>query len=45
MQNLNQPKKKILKNDLKVSYRDSSKLLADFFKGVVIKLDEDFFYD
>ena len=33
-------KKKITKKDIKVSVSDSSKLLAEFFNGVVIKFDE-----
>ncbi len=45
MKNFNLDKKKILKEDRKVSVRDSSKLLADFFNGVVIKLDDEFIYD
>ena len=45
MRNLNPIKNKIAKQDRQVSVRDSSKLLADFFNGVVIKLDEDYIYD
>ena len=45
MKNLNLPKKKTSTKDIKVSFRDSSKLLADFFHGVVIKLDDDYNYD
>ena len=33
-------KKKLSKVDRKISIRDSSKLLAEFFNGVVIKLEE-----
>ena len=45
MKNLNPIKKKIAKEDRQVSVRDPSKLLADFFNGVVIKLDEEYIYD
>ena len=40
MKNLNPIKKKILKVDRKVSLRDSSEKLAEFFNGVIIKLDD-----
>ena len=45
MKNSNPTKKKILKQDLKASFRDSTMQLADFFNGVVIKLDEVNIYD
>ena len=45
MTNLNPIKKKLAKEDRKVSVQDSSKLLAEFFDGVVIKLDEKYAYD
>ena len=45
MKNLNPVRKKISKMDRKVSLQDPSKLLADFFNGVVIKLDEEYLYD
>ena len=45
MTNLNQINKKISKVDRKLSIHDSSKLLAEFFNGVVIKLDEEYKYD
>ena len=41
MTNLNPIKKKLYKKDRKVSGQDPSKLLAEFFNGVVIKLDEE----
>ena len=37
----NSMKEKISKEDLKVSTSDSSKLLAKFFNGVVIQIDEE----
>ena len=40
MTNLNPIKKKLAKENRKVSVQDTSKLLAEFFSGVVIKLDE-----
>ena len=43
--NLNPIKKKLAKENRKVSLQDPSKLLADFFNGVVIKLDEEYAYD
>ena len=45
MKNSNPTKRKILKQDVKVSFRDSTKLLAEFFDGVVITLDEGYIYD
>ena len=45
MNNLNPIKKKLSKVDRKISIQDSSKLLAEFFNGVVIKLDEEYGYD
>ena len=45
MTNLNPIKKKLAKEDRKVSVQDPSKLLAEFFNGVVIKLDEEYAYD
>ena len=40
MKNSNSIKKELSKEDRKVSIQDSSRLLAEFFNGVVIKLDE-----
>ena len=45
MTNLNPIKKKLLKVDRKVSVQESSKLLEEFFNGVVIELDEEYEYD
>ena len=45
MINLNTIKKKLAKEDKKISVQDPSKLLAEFFNGVVIKLDEEYAYD
>ena len=45
MANANSIKKKLSKRDRKVSVKDPSTLLAEFFKGVVIKLDEEYIYD
>ena len=45
MKNLNLIKKKLSEEDRKISVKDSSKLLADFFNGVVIELDEEYAYD
>ena len=45
MKNLNQIKKKLSKQDRKISVQDPSKLLAEYFNGVVIKLDEAYEYD
>ena len=44
MTNLNSTKKKLAKDYRKVMFQDSSKLLAEFFNGVVIKLDEEYAY-
>ena len=38
-------KKKLSKIDRKVSVLESSKLLAEFFNGVVIELVEEYKYD
>ena len=40
MKNLNQIKKKLSEEDSKISVKDPSKLLAEFFNDVVIKIDE-----
>ena len=45
MKNFNPVKKKISKEDRQVSILDSSKLLAKFFNGAVIKLDEEYIND
>ena len=45
MKNLNSIKKKLSQEDRKISVKDPSKLLADFFNGVVIELDEEYKYD
>ena len=42
MTNLNLTKKKIAEQELKVSVIDPSELLAEFFNGVVIKIDEEY---
>ena len=43
--NLNPIKKKLTKDDRKVSVQDPFKLLAEYFNDVVIKLDEEYAYD
>ena len=45
MTSLNPIKKKLSKKNRKVSVKDSSKLLAEFFSGVVISLDEEYNYE
>jgi len=45
MTNLNPIKKKLSKVDRKISIKDSSQLLAEFFNGVVIELDEEYKHD
>ena len=45
MKNLNVIKKKLSKEDRKTSVQDPSKLLAEIFNGVVIKIDEQYAYD
>ena len=44
MKNLNLIKKKLSKEDRKISVQDPSKLLAKYFNGFVIKLDEAYVY-
>ena len=45
MKNLNPIKKKLSKEDRKISVQNPSKLLAEYFNDVVIKLDEAYEYD
>ena len=45
MKNLNPIKKKLLKKDRKVSIQNPSKLLAEFFNGVIIELNEEYSYE
>ena len=45
MTNLNLIKKKPPKEERKISVQEPSKLLAEFFNGVVIKIDEAYTYD
>ncbi len=45
MKNLNLIKKKLSKKDEKKSVQDPSKLLAEFFNGFAIKLNEAYVYD
>ena len=45
MKNLNPIKKKLFKEDRKISVQEPSKLLAEFFNGVVIELNEEYAYD
>ena len=45
MKNLNPIKKKLSKDDKKKFIQDPSKLLAEFFNGVLIELDEEYPYD
>ena len=45
MTNLNPIKKKLSKADRKISIQEPSELLAEFFNGVVIAVDEEYEYD
>ena len=45
MNNLNSIKKKLAKENRKISVQDSSKLLAEFFNDVVIEIDKEYSYD
>ena len=45
MKNLNLIKKKISKEDRKIPAQETSKLLAEFFNGAVITIDEAYAYD
>ena len=45
MKNQNSIKKKLSEEDRKISVKDPSKLLAEFFDGVVIALDKEYTYD
>ncbi|MDC3093963.1 hypothetical protein OA387_02785 [Prochlorococcus sp. AH-716-M10] len=45
MKNLNIIKKKLSKKDRKISAQDPSKLLAEFFNAVAIKIEEAYAYD
>jgi len=44
MTTLNPIKKKLSKENKKLSVQDPSKLLAEFFNGVVIKLEEEYIH-
>tara|TARA_B100001093_G_scaffold454819_1_gene464478 strand:+ start:1050 stop:1190 length:141 start_codon:yes stop_codon:yes gene_type:complete len=45
MKNINPIKKKLSKDNKKISVQNPSMLLAEFFNGVVIELDEEYSYD
>jgi len=45
MTNLNSIKKKLSKQDRKLSLKNSSRILAEFFNGLVIELDEKYTND
>ena len=45
MKNLNSTKKKIPEKDRKASVNDPSKLLAEFFNGVVIHVEGEYGYE
>ena len=45
MKNLNPIKKKLSEEDRKISDKDPSKLLAEFFNGLVIESDKEYSYD
>ena len=45
MKNLNPIKKKLSQEDRKISVKDPSELLVEFFNGVVIELDKEYPYD
>ena len=45
MKNLNPIQKKLSEEDRKISVKDPSKLLAEFFNVVVIELDKEYAYD
>ena len=45
MKKVNLIKKKLSKEERNISVQDPSKLLAEFFNGVVIKNDEAYAYD
>ena len=45
MSNSNPSNKKLSKEHRKGSFQDSSKLLAEFFNGFVIELNEECLYD
>ena len=45
MKNLNPIKKKLSQDDRKISVKDPSKYLAEFFNGLAIELDKEYAYD
>ena len=45
MKNLNPIKNKLSEEDGKISVIDTSKLLAEFFNGVVTELDKEYAYE
>jgi len=45
MSNLNPITNKLSEEERKVSYQNSSRILAEFFNGEVSEIDEEFKYD
>ena len=45
MKNINPIEKKISKEKRIISLTDTTKLLADFFNGVVIEVEEEYVYE
>tara|TARA_A100000164_G_scaffold38271_1_gene29225 strand:- start:158 stop:298 length:141 start_codon:yes stop_codon:yes gene_type:complete len=45
MTNLNPIKKKLIKEGRKTFFQEPSKLLAEFFNGVVMQLEEEYGYE
>ncbi len=45
MKNLNQFTKNLPKEESELSIQDSSRILAEFFNGLVIDVNEEYIYD
>ena len=45
MKVINPIEKKISKEDRRISLKDPSRLLADFFNGFVIEIEEEYIYE
>ena len=45
MRKINLTEKNISKNKININSRETSRLLADFFNGIVIEFEEEYLYE
>tara|TARA_Y100001978_G_C23457547_1_gene320728 strand:- start:206 stop:346 length:141 start_codon:yes stop_codon:yes gene_type:complete len=45
MKNINPIEKRISKENRKIPLKDSSRLLADFFNGIILEVEEEYIYE